>query len=140
MSAQLNSPEETGFIVDCTARIVAAYVGSNRIQGSELPAIIDDVHRSLAGLSARPAEPVEAAPLVPAVPVKKSVHPEHLICLEDGQKFQSLRRHLRVKYNLTPEQYRAKWGLPVDYPMTAPNYSMRRSELARTIGLGRPKG
>ncbi len=134
-----NTPEEMEHLLDCTARIVAAYVGSNRIQASEMPSVIGDVHRALVGVVARSAEPVEAAPLVPAVSVKKSVHPDYLICLEDGIKFQSLKRHLRVKYNLTPAEYREKWGLPNDYPMTAPNYSIRRSELARTIGLGRTK-
>ncbi len=93
------------------------------------------MHRALTGVSAV-AEPIEAAPKEPAVPVKRSVTPEFLICLEDGRKFKSLKRHLRTKYNMSPEDYRAKWGLPKDYPMVAPNYAKARSELAKQMGLG----
>jgi predicted transcriptional regulator len=122
-------------IIEMTADIVSAYVGNNSVSASELPSLIQSVHRALAGVS-NGAEAVEAAPKEPAVPVKRSITPDHLVCLEDGRKFKSLKRHLRTKYNMSPEDYRAKWGLPKDYPMVAPNYAKARSELAKQMGLG----
>ena len=122
-------------IIEMTADIVSAYVGNNSVSATELPSLIQSVHRALAGVSSG-AEAVEAAPKEPAVPVKRSITPDHLVCLEDGRKFKSLKRHLRTKYNMSPEDYRAKWGLPKDYPMVAPNYAKARSELAKQMGLG----
>ncbi|HLK24418.1 MAG TPA: MucR family transcriptional regulator [Caulobacteraceae bacterium] len=122
-------------IIEMTADIVAAYVGHNSVAAGELPSLIQSVHRALAGVSSG-AEAVEAAPKEPAVPIKRSITPDHLVCLEDGRKFKSLKRHLRTKYNMSPEDYRAKWNLPKDYPMVAPNYARARSELAKQMGLG----
>jgi predicted transcriptional regulator len=122
-------------IIEMTADIVAAYVGHNSVTAGELPSLIQSVHRALAGVSSG-AETVEAAPKEPAVPIKRSITPDHLVCLEDGRKFKSLKRHLRTKYNMSPEEYRAKWNLPKDYPMVAPNYARARSELAKQMGLG----
>ena len=122
-------------IIEMTADIVSAYVGNNSVSATELPSLIQSVHRALAGVSSG-AEAVEAAPKEPAVPVKRSITPDHLVCLENGRKFKSLKRHLRTKYNMSPEDYRAKWGLPKDYPMVAPNYAKARSELAKQMGLG----
>lgn len=122
-------------IIEMTADIVAAYVGANSVPASDLPALIQSVHRALSGV-ANGADVTEAAPKEPAVPVKKSITPDHLVCLEDGRKFKSLKRHLRTKYNMSPEEYRAKWALPKDYPMVAPNYAKARSDLAKQMGLG----
>ena len=122
-------------IIEMTADIVAAYVGANSVTATDLPALIQSVHRALTGV-ATGSEVAEAAPREPAVPIKKSITPEYLICLEDGRKFKSLKRHLRTKYNMSPEEYRAKWGLPKDYPMVAPSYAKARSELAKQMGLG----
>jgi predicted transcriptional regulator len=127
--------EERAEIIEMTADIVSAYVGNNEVATADLPVLIQAVHRALAGVSTT-AEPVEPAPKEPAVPIKRSVTPEFLICLEDGRKFKSLKRHLRTKYNMSPEDYRAKWGLPKDYPMVAPNYAKARSDLAKQMGLG----
>ena len=121
--------------IDMTADIVSAYVGNNSVPASELPALIQSVYYALNGISTGEETKVEA-PKEPAVSVKKSISSEHLICLEDGRKFKSLKRHLRTKYNMSPEDYRAKWGLPKDYPMVAPNYARARSELAKQMGLG----
>jgi len=116
--------------------IVAAYVSNNPLPVSEIPGMIKSVHATLGGLSS--GIPSEAlASLKPAIPVKKSITPEYIICLEDGKKLKMLKRYLRSRYDLTPEEYRAKWGLPADYPMVAPNYAAQRSEFAKKIGLGR---
>lgn len=122
-------------LLELTAHIVSAYVEKNRLPASGLPDLIAGVATSISGLG-KPAAPV-AAPLVPAVNPKKSVTPDFIICLEDGKKFKSLKRHLGVHFGLTPDAYRAKWGLPSDYPMVAPNYAASRSQLAKSIGLGR---
>src|SRR4249920_155535 len=122
-------------IIEMTADIVAAYVGANSVAAGDLPSLIQSVHRALSSVASG-AEAAEAAPKEPAVPVKKSITPDYLICLEDGRKFKSLKRHLRTKYNMSPEDYRAKWALPKDYPMVAPNYARARSELAKQMGLG----
>ncbi len=127
--------EDKSEIIEMTADIVAAYVGANSVPASDLPSLIQSVHRALAGVAAG-ADVAEAAPREPAVPVKKSITPEYLVCLEDGRKFKSLKRHLRTKYNMSPEDYRAKWALPKDYPMVAPSYAKARSELAKQMGLG----
>ena len=122
-------------VIEMTADIVAAYVSANSVSATELPALIRSVHKALTGVSDAAAA-VEAPPKEPAVPIRKSITPEFLICLEDGRKFKSLKRHLRSKYDLSPEDYRAKWGLPKDYPMVAPNYARARSDLAKRMGLG----
>jgi predicted transcriptional regulator len=122
-------------LIAMTADIVSAYVGANTVAADDLPALIHSVHVALAGVLTG-AEPA-AAPKEPATPIKRSITPDYLICLEDGRRFKSLKRHLRSKYDLSPEEYRAKWGLPRDYPMVAPNYAKARSELAKRMGLGR---
>jgi len=124
-------------LVELAAQIVAAYVGKNAVEQADLPRLIADVHRALERAAAgnRPAT-APAPEAKPAVTVRKSVTPDYLICLEDGKKFKSLKRHLRTHFNLTPEQYREKWGLPADYPMVAPNYATSRSKLAKNMGLG----
>jgi predicted transcriptional regulator len=127
--------EERADVIEMTADIVSAFVGANTVPAAELPSLIQSVHRALLGVSGE-AEVAEAAPQEPAVSVKRSITPEVLICLEDGRKFKSLKRHLRTKYNMSPEDYRAKWGLPKDYPMVAPNYAKARSDLAKQMGLG----
>lgn len=124
--------EETALIT-LTAEIVSAYVTKNRLPQTGLPELIASVSDAIRKLAAPEPEP-EPAP-VPAVNPKRSVHPDHIICLEDGKKFKSMKRHL-ASHGLTPQQYRAKWGLPADYPMTAPNYSAVRSNMAKDIGLG----
>lgn len=125
-------------LIELTAEIVAAYVGNNAVASGELPALIASVHGALGGVtSAAPVEVVEKQK--PAVPVRRSVHNDYIICLEDGQKFKSLKRHLMTHYNLTPEQYREKWDLPSDYPMVAPAYAEARSRLAKEMGLGQKR-
>ncbi|MFP3943570.1 MAG: MucR family transcriptional regulator [Alphaproteobacteria bacterium] len=122
-------------LIDMTADIVSAYVGNNTVGASDLPDLIQQVHGALSGVTAEGAgRPQE--PLKPAVSIKKSITPEYLVCLEDGKKFKSLKRHLRTHYDLSPEEYREKWGLPRDYPMVAPKYAEARSRLAKQMGLG----
>jgi predicted transcriptional regulator len=123
-------------LIDLSTEIVSAYVSHNALSVADLPKLIADVHLALTGLrSGGVPEPAEE--LKPAVPVRKSVAADYIICLEDGKKFKSLKRHLRTHYDLSPEEYREKWGLPADYPMVAPNYSATRSRLAKDNGLGR---
>jgi predicted transcriptional regulator len=122
-----------------TADVVAAYVSNNTLPTAQLAEVINAVYNSLKTLEGQVAQPPPEA-LKPAVPIRKSVTPEYLICLEDGKKLKMLKRHLRSTYNLTPDEYRAKWGLQPDYPMVAPNYAERRSEFAKKIGLGRGTG
>ncbi|HAW33067.1 MAG TPA: MucR family transcriptional regulator [Alphaproteobacteria bacterium] len=117
-----------------TTEIVSSHVSNNETAAADLPKLIADVYRALANVNA-PAEP-ESERLQPAVPVKKSVFPDYIICLEDGKKLKMLKRHLKTAYNMTPDEYRARWGLPAEYPMVAPNYAERRSGLAKKIGLG----
>lgn len=135
MNQNTASPDIVGIAAD----IVSAYVSNNPIPASELPALLNSVHASLTKIAGGQSVEQARAPQEPAVPVRKSVTPDYLICLEDGRKFKSLKRHLRTAYDLTPEQYRAKWGLPHDYPMVAPNYAKARSELAKTMGLGQQR-
>ncbi len=132
--------EEKRSLVDLTAEIVAAYVGKNTVTQAELPKLIGEVHRALSGAVSHPIAREELTEIKPAVTIKKSLTADYLICLEDGKKFKSLKRHLRSHYNLSPEQYREKWGLPADYPMVAPNYAQARSSLAKRMGLGQRKG
>ncbi|MGV8955369.1 MAG: MucR family transcriptional regulator [Cypionkella sp.] len=125
-------------LVEFTGEIIAAYVSHNAINIADLPGLIAKVHAALATLGAEgAAAPASAPDLKPAVSIRKSVTPEYLICLEDGKQFKSLKRHLMTHFQLTPEQYRAKWGLPDNYPMVAPAYSATRSTLAKSAGLGR---
>ena len=121
--------------IDLTAEIVSAYVSNNPTPSSELPVLISQIHAALQRVSAGKVEPAPE-PAKPAVPLKKSMTADYLVCLEDGKRFKSLKRHLRTQYNMTPEQYREKWGLPADYPMVAPNYAVARSQLAKQMGLG----
>ncbi|MEJ7016004.1 MucR family transcriptional regulator [Sinorhizobium meliloti] len=125
--------------LELTSRIVTAYLSRNAVRAGDLPDLIRQTYSSLSGTSPRhQAEPAVEEPR-PAVPIRKSVTVDFIICLEDGEKFKSLRRHLMAKYGLTPEQYREKWGLPDDYPMIAPSYARQRSELARASGLGKKR-
>lgn len=126
---------EQSELIEITTSLVAAYVGGNSIAAADVPGLIRSVHTALAGLGEEIA-PGEVPNREPAVPVKRSITPDYLICLEDGRKFKSLKRHLRSKYDMSPEQYRAKWGLAQDYPMVAPNYAKARSQLAKQMGLG----
>ena len=126
-------------LIDLSTEIVSAYVSHNALSVTDLPKLIADVHSALRGLQG--AVVLEASEeLKPAVPVKKSGAPDFIICLEDGKKFKSLKRHLRTHYDLSPDEYREKWGLPADYPMVAPNYSATRSRLSKDNGLGRKAG
>jgi predicted transcriptional regulator len=129
--------QKNDFQIELTADVVAAYVKNNPVPVSALPDLIASVAASLNGLvnGAAPAEVVE--PQKPAVPIKKSVTPDYIISLEDGKRFKSLKRHLKTSYSMTPDEYRAKWNLPSDYPMVAPNYAATRSALAKSLGLGR---
>jgi predicted transcriptional regulator len=122
-------------LVELTAKIVSAYVSNNTVVATDIPQLINDTHAALSRASGSVVVP-EREELKPKVPVKKSVMPDYIICLEDGKKFKSLKRHLRTHYNLSPEDYREKWGLPHDYPMVAPNYARARSDLAKKMGLG----
>jgi predicted transcriptional regulator len=128
----------TGNYIELTANIVSAYVSNNTVPASDIPALINQVHGALLRVSGGQGE-VPSEPLKPAIPVKRSITPEHIVCLEDGKKFKSLKRHLRTQYNMTPEQYREKWALPPDYPMVAPNYAAARSQLAKQMGLGQQR-
>jgi predicted transcriptional regulator len=127
-----------GNFIELTAEIVSAYVSNNMVPAGEIPALINQVHAALSRVSGKSGE-VASEPLKPAVSPKKSVTPEYIVCLEDGKKFKSLKRHLRTQYNMTPEQYRDKWGLAADYPMVAPNYAAARSNLAKQMGLGQQR-
>jgi len=125
---------QSEMLITLTSDIVAAHVSNNSVAVSDLPQLIQNVHTALAGLSATPAAP--EVKLEPAVSVRASVKPDYIVCLEDGKKLKMLKRHLMTHYNMTPEDYRAKWNLPADYPMVAPNYAEQRRSLAKKIGLG----
>ncbi len=127
-----------GKFIELTAEIVSAYVSNNSVPSGDLPALIGQVHSALSRVSSGHIEP-SSEPPKPAVSVKKSITPDHIVCLEDGKKFKSLKRHLRTQYSMTPEQYREKWGLAPDYPMVAPNYAAARSHLAKQMGLGQQR-
>ncbi len=126
-------------ILRMTAQIVAAYVGHNEISGAKIPDVIRSVYSALKALASGEGAGQQEPPK-PAVPIRRSVTPDYIICLEDGKKLKMLKRHLRTTYGMTPEEYRAKWGLPADYPMVAPNYAAQRSQFAKKIGLGRKRG
>jgi predicted transcriptional regulator len=125
-------------LIELAAEIVSAYVSNNSVPASDLPTLISEVHRALSTTNVGAREPSPEPPK-PAVNPKKSVFPDYIVCLEDGKKFKSLKRHLRTHYDLSPEEYREKWGLPADYPMVAPNYAAARSALAKKMGLGQQR-
>lgn len=131
--------ESRDHLVELAAYVVSAYVCNNTVPASDLTSLIVEVHaaleRTVSGIATAPVP----EPLKPAVPIKKSVYPDFIVCLEDGKKFKSLKRHLRTAYGMTSEDYRVKWDLPADYPMVAPNYAQVRSELARKSGLGQQR-
>jgi len=126
-------------LLQMTTTVVAAFVSNNAVTATQVPDLIKSVHGSLATLEGR-GEGGQQTVQKPAVPIKKSITPDFVICLEDGKKLKMLKRHLRTTYGMTPEEYRAKWGLPADYPMVAPNYAKQRSNFAKKIGLGRKPG
>ena len=132
--------ENKSAMIELATQIVAAYVAKNAVTQAELPKLIADVHRALEQAASGSNAKEETPEAKPAVNVRKSITPDFLICLEDGKKFKSLKRHLRTHFNLSPEQYREKWGLPADYPMVAPNYASSRSKLAKNMGLGQRRG
>ncbi len=132
--ADQNSVIEAGDTLHLATEIVAAYVSNHNVAAEKLPALLQDVHDAVRALAR--GGTASAGSQEPAVPVKKSVTPDFIICLEDGKRLKMLKRYLRTQYDLSPEDYRRKWGLPADYPMVAPNYSKRRSQFAKDIGLG----
>ncbi len=131
----METKTESSELVDFATTIVSAYVSNNTVVAGDVPMLINDVYEALSRASVNASQP-PAEELKPAVPVKRSVTPEYIVCLEDGKKFKSLKRHLRTHYNMSPEEYRDKWGLAHDYPMVAPNYAAARSALAKKMGLG----
>jgi len=134
MADSTSAPDVLGL----TAQIVSAHVSNNAVTADSLPGLISEVYKTLANVGKEAPAPDKPQP---AVPVKKSVMPDYIICLEDGKKLKMLKRHLKTAYNMSPEQYRDRWGLPADYPMVAPNYARHRSSLAKKIGLGtKPRG
>lgn len=133
MSTKALTPQD--ILLEQTSKIVASHVSNNPTNASDLPRLISDVHTALS--SAQGQGPEAPEKLEPAVPIKKSVTPDYIVCLDDGKKLKMLKRHLKTALNLTPEAYRERWGLPADYPMVAPNYAKRRSALAKKIGLGK---
>ncbi|MBZ9606111.1 MucR family transcriptional regulator [Phyllobacterium chamaecytisi] len=138
---EFNRESNKDKLVHLTARLVAAYVSNNAVRAADLPVLLNTVHAALAGATPGNEETAIASPIpVPAVNPKKSVTPDYLICLEDGKKFKSLKRHLKTSFDLTPEEYRKRWNLDPSYPMVAPNYAEARSRLARAMGLGRKSG
>jgi predicted transcriptional regulator len=137
-TTNMSTAEEQSGLIELTAEIVSAYVSNNTVAAGDVPGLIGDIFSALSragtGAPSAPSEPAK-----PAVNPKKSITADYLVCLEDGKKFKSLKRHLRTMYNLSPEQYREKWGLPADYPMVAPNYAEARSRLAKEMGLGQKR-
>jgi predicted transcriptional regulator len=125
--------------IQLTANIVSAYVRNNSVSSAEIPALISQVYLALMRVSSGAAGAGPAEPLKPAVSIKRSITPAYLVCLEDGRKFKSLKRHLGTQYQMTPDQYRTKWNLPADYPMVAPDYAAVRSQLAKQMGLGQQR-
>ena len=127
-------------LIELASQIVAAYVGRNAVEQADLPKLITEVHKALEQVAGASLRKEDGSEPKPPISIKKSITPDYLVCLEDGKKFKSLKRHLRTHFNLTPEQYREKWNLPPDYPMVAPNYATSRSALAKNMGLGHRKG
>jgi predicted transcriptional regulator len=139
--ADVPRPAQAGVsdVLALTAQIVASHAANNTVDASALPGLIHEVFRALSALGQSALPPVEKKAQVPAVPWKKSVFPDYIVCLEDGKKLKMLKRHLKTAYNLTPEEYRERWGLPPDYPMVAPSYATHRSSLAKKSGLGKAR-
>jgi predicted transcriptional regulator len=138
MSETIKEKASAGDLLRMTAEVAAAYVGNNALPADQLPDVIKTIYSSISALDS--GAPIGASGLKPIVPIKKSIAPDYIICLEDGKKLKMLKRHLRTSYGMTPEEYRIKWGLPADYPMVAPNYAAQRSAFAKKIGLGRKPG
>lgn len=137
MTEEAKKDESMGkSMIEMTTQVVAAYLSNNTVASNQIAEVINTVHGALAGIADGGAEP-EPEPLKPAVSVRKSITPDYIVCLEDGKKLKMLKRHLRTTYDMTPDEYRAKWGLAADYPMVAPNYAKQRSEFAKKIGLGK---
>lgn len=130
----MNNESNAKDLLALTTEIVAAHVSNNTVAVADLPALINQVYQSLSNIGQGTVAPAERPQ--PAVSIKRSIHPDHIVCLEDGKKLKMLKRHLKTAYNMTPEEYRERWGLPADYPMVAPNYARQRSRLAKEIGLG----
>jgi len=138
MATENSSNDSNENVLGMAATIVSAYVSHNALPASQIPELIQTVYKSLADTGTAGAD-APKEPLKPPVPIRRSITPDYVICLEDGKKLKMLKRHLRTNYGLSPEEYRAKWGLPSDYPMVAPNYAKQRSEFAKKIGLGRKR-
>ena len=138
MNDKQSKNEPTRCLLSMASEIVSAYVSNNVVPAANIPDLIQTVYKSLSEMEQTAGDSPRDT-LKPAVPVRRSLDPEYIICLEDGKKLKMLKRHLRTTYNMTPDQYRSKWGLPADYPMVAPNYAAQRSEFARKIGLGRKR-
>ena len=138
MAEATESSTSTGHLSAIVADIVSAYVSNNSVSASDLPRLIGEVHSALQQTTTG-GQKAEEKPQEPAVPIRRSVQSDHIVCLEDGKKFKSLKRHLATEHNMSPQEYRAKWGLPRDYPMVAPNYAASRSEMAKKIGLGQAR-
>ena len=137
----MSEPQKQQELLALTTEIVAAHVSNNTVSPAELQGLIEKTYKTLLGLGNDSApSPLLAERPQPAVPIRKSVHPDYIICLEDGKKLKMLKRHLKTAYNMSPEHYRERWGLPADYPMVAPNYAKTRSRLAKDIGLGTQGG
>jgi len=136
----MSSEEHNKTLLELTVQIVSAHVGKNTVAPASLPGLIEQVYSALKTAGQEPVAAAAVGKQQPFVPPKRSIFPDHIICLEDGRKLKTLKRHLRSTFGLSPEQYREKWGLPPDYPMVAPNYSERRSRLAKQLGLGRKPG
>ena len=134
----MSAPESKYRLLEFTSQIVSAQVANNTVQAAELPGLIKEVYQTLSKVG--DVSDISDDRIAPAVPIRKSVTPDYLVCLEDGKKLKMLKRHLKTSFNLTPEEYRSRWGLPSDYPMVAPNYAKQRSALAREIGLGTTRG
>jgi predicted transcriptional regulator len=134
----MNETSSTNSFIELAADIVSAYVSNNSVPASDLPSLINDVHSALLRVTSGTVVATVEAPK-PAVPAKKSVTNDFIVCLEDGRKFKSLKRHLRTQFNMSPDEYREKWGLAPDYPMVAPNYAKARSNLAKQMGLGQQR-
>ena len=134
----MNGSASSGSFIEHVASIVSAYVTNNSVAAGDMPTLINEVHSALLRVGSGVAAPAPEAPK-PAVPAKKSVTGDFIVCLEDGRKFKSLKRHLRTQYDMSPDEYREKWGLPPDYPMVAPNYAKARSTLAKQMGLGQQR-
>ena len=139
MSPQEENQQKNAETLRMAVDIVSAYVGNNSVPANQVPEVLNSVYASLASIDSS-ANSGENGALKPAVPVRRSITPDYIVCLEDGRKLKMLKRHLRAAYGLSPEEYRAKWNLPTDYPMVAPNYAKQRSNFAKQIGLGRKKG